>query len=133
MAFPPSSWSNNAGWGNQFYNPNTNYGGRWNPGDFASTPVGGVYFDQNPEAAWTRYTASRGVDALTNQGQFARSLFPQVYEGFQAAQATNPELRITDYIQGIDPFAMFDQQTASARGEQPAKFAPRTRTIARGF
>lgn len=135
MPYPPSGWSNNSGWSNQFYNPYSDYGGgtQWQPGDFANSAVGGLYFDENPEAAWTRYTASRGFDAMTNQGQFARSLFPQVYEGYQAALATNPNLRITDYVQSIDPFSLFDQQSASARGEQPSRFAPRTRTIARGF
>lgn len=132
MPYPPSGWSGQ-GTGNQFFDPSSNYGGQWGPGDWASTGVAGIYFDQNPEAAWTRYTAQRGVDALSNQGQFARSLFPQVYEGYMAASATNPNLRITDYIQSIDPTAMFNQQTAGQRGENPSKFAPRTRTIARGF
>lgn len=127
------SWGSGPNTGNQFFNPQSQYGGTWAPGAWASTGVGSIYFDQNPEAAWTRYTAQRGVDAMSNQGQFARSLFPQVYEGYEAALATNPNLRVEDYIQGIDPFAMFDQQTAAQRGEQPARFAPRTRTIARGY
>lgn len=121
-------------WGNPFFDPNSAYGGTtWGPGEFADTGVGGIYFDQNPEAAWTRYTAARGVDPLTQQGQFNRALFPQVLEGYKAALATNPMLRINDYIQGIDPQALFNMQSADQRGESPGKYAPRTRTISRGY
>lgn len=120
-------------WGNPFFDPNSQYGGSWAPGEWAGTGAGAIQQDQQPEAAWTRYAARRGVDPLSNEGQFYRALFPQVYEGYKAAALTNPMLRIEQYVEGLDPRALFNQQTAAQRGEQPGRMAPRARTISRGF
>jgi hypothetical protein len=126
------SWSNGQ-WGNTFFDPNSQYGGTWAPGDYASTGAAQHYFGQFPEASWTRYAGELGLDPFSNQGQFARGLFPQVMEGFMAANATNPNLRIQDYVRGIDINALFSGQTARQRGENPGQYAPRARTISRGY
>ena len=50
-----------------------------------------------------------------------------------AANATNPNLKIQDYIRGLDIPSLFTSQTARQRGENPGMFAPRARTISRGY
>lgn len=121
-------------WQNPFYDPSSAYGGTvWGPGQFAQTGLGNYYFGEQPEAAWTRYAGELGLDPFSAQGQFARSLYPQVYEGFLAASGTNPNLTIQNYVRGIDIQGLFNNQTARQRGENPGSFAPRASTIARAY
>jgi len=117
----------------QFFDAGSHYGNVSTTGDFSNTPVGEKYLEQNPEAAWARYAASKGVNPLTNKGRFARSIFPQVRTGFEAALATNPQLRQSNYFNTIDINRMFNNQDAATRGENPGGFAPRARTISRGY
>lgn len=123
-------WNN--GWnGSPFFNPNSQYGGSWAPGQFADTGVGDVYLGQNPEVAWTRRIA--GYDPSTAQGQNLRGQWAQIYEGFKAANLTNPNLTISQYIDGLDPEMIYAAQTAQQRGENPGRLAPRARTISRAY
>lgn len=123
---------NQGNWGsNQFFDPNAQYGGTWTPGRFAQTGVATQYLEDNPEAAWTRRIA--GADPLSAKGANLRGLWQQVYEGYKAANLTNPNLRIQQYIDTLDPEALYAAQTQTQRGENPGRFAPRARTISRGY
>lgn len=132
-----------AGWGHgQFggtlYNPSDPYGGQNNPPQFgmdwansaAATGPGG-YFEQNPQAAWTRRLG--GEDPNSARGQNLRGLWSQVNQGFEAARTNNPLLNITDYIGGLDVDQLYNAQTAQQRGENPGRVAPRARVISRGY
>lgn len=124
---------NHGNWNQPFYDPTSQYGGTWQPGEFAQTGVGDYYLGQNPEVAWTRHLSGAGINPQTAQGTNLRGLWGQVYDGFKAALATNPNLKIQEYVAGIDPQQLYNQQTAQQRGETPGRFAGRARTISRAY
>jgi hypothetical protein len=131
------------GWGNRqfggsFYDPTNPYGGQNNPPgfgmDWATTPAAtgpGGYFENNPQAAWTRRIGNE--DPFSARGQNLRGLWSQVQQGFEAARASNPLLNITDYIGDLNVDQLYNAQTAQQRGENPGRVAPRARIISRGY
>lgn len=127
-----AGWNQN-NWGTSFYDPTSQYGGDWAPGAHAATGAGDIYAGQNPETAWTRVLGEMGLDISSNKYQFGRGLWPQISEGYKAALATNPNLKIQDYVQGINLDNIWNNQTQQQRGEQPSRVAPLARTISRGY
>lgn len=128
-----AGWGSGSWGGPSFFDPNSTYGGAWAPDEYAGTQAADTYFAQNPEAAWTRLMGKMGLDPSSGQYQFARGLWPQVLEGFKAANVTNPNLRVQDYIQSLNLEQMYNNQTNQQRGENPSKVAPLARTISRGY
>ncbi len=129
-----AGWNPPTSWGTSFYDPASAYGStKYQPGEFGQTPTGEQYYDQNPEVAWTEAIAKLGIQPNTAKGQFARSLWPQVMEGYKAALLNNPNLRIQQYVQTLDPNAMYQDQTTQERGESPQGFSTRARTIGRAY
>lgn len=128
-----AGWGSGTGWGAQIFDPNSSYGGAWAPDEFAGTPAADVYFAQNPEAAWTRVMGKMGLDPSSGKYQFGRSLWPQILEGYKAANATNPNLRVQDYLQTLNLEGMYNNQTNAQRNENPSRVAPLARTISRGY
>lgn len=131
---PPASGWSREGWQNPLYDPQSGYGGTaYGPGQWTTTGAGDYYLGQNPETAWTRRINETGLDPFSAKGQNLRGLWGQVYEGYKAAAATNPGLRIQDYVAGLDPNMLYNTQTQTQRGESPGRFAGRARTISRAY
>ena len=109
-----------------FFNPNTNYGGTQNMwgAPIVSGP-GNSLMNQNPQAAYARFTApfGGGQDAYS---QFVQNQFGNVNRGFQAAQMTNPDIRFDNYYNGLGGNDFFRQQfnllSARDRGLSPANY-----------
>jgi len=119
-----------------YYQPYNTYGSQqygYGLGDFAQTPLGGQYLEDNHDAAFTRYLANMGYNPTTNQGDFARQQFGKVDDAFKAAQATNPFLKFTDYLNGVNGQIQnqWNSMTYQQRGENPGMFGIRARTIPR--
>ena len=138
-SFNPSgstAW-NYANWGGDgYYNPNSNYGStNYQAGEFITTPFGSFMAEDpsNWDASWQRYASELGYSPTDTKGKWMRSQFPMVEEGYRAAQLTNPMLRFNEYIRGLDMPGQFQSMTATQRGENPGQYAPRARTISRGY
>lgn len=135
-AFPPPGGNPGQGpyatngW---LFDPGSDYGGTFGQNTFPDTPVGEDYLQNNPAAAWQRYTAQKGIDPLSNRGGVARTLLGRVNDAYEAALATNPLLRRQDFLRGIDPNQIMDLMTPAERGERPGLFSGRARTISRGY
>lgn len=117
-----------------YYSPSNNYGATQN---FAGSEWTKAFFDQQPEAYWTRWGAQNGV----GQGesafeQYYRSQRNRAFEGYEAALGTNPLLRFQDYVdQQLNMDAIrsgFSGLSAAQRGERQAQFAPNARYVMRG-
>lgn len=144
MASPgnPINPTGSTGWnysnwgGNSWYNPNSSYGSsQYKPGEFQNTLIGNEMLESPDgwDASWTRYLSELGLAPNTNAGRWAATQFGQAKTGYEAALATNPLLKFNEYIRGLDVPGMYNQLTAQQRGENPGMFAPRARTISRGF
>lgn len=100
---------------------------------FTSSPVGQRIIDADREAAYTRFLRERGIGQFGSRANFARQQYPQVEEGFRAAQLTNPFLPFYgapgSYLGGIDLDAIYRALVPSQRGE--SNFPSRARTIPR--
>lgn len=137
--FDPSGTSawNHGNWGGDgYYNPNSTYGSTtWQPGQFMQTDLGQFMANDSSmyDATWQRYASELGYSPLSTPGKWMRSQFPMVEEGYRAATLTNPLLGFDQYIRGLDVNSMYRSQTAQQRGENPGQFAPRARTISRGY
>lgn len=120
----PSMWG--TGGSSPFFSNNNLYGGQQN---MWTAPVvsgsGQSLMNQNPQAAFLRWTSpyAGGQDAFS---RFTQNQFNNVNRGFQAAQMTNPDLRLDDYFNslgGRDFFArQFNQLGARERGLNPSGF-----------
>jgi hypothetical protein len=119
----------NGGW----FDPNSQYGSSYQPGEWATTPVADIFLEENPDAAWMRYTTGLGIDPNTAEGQWARSQLSNAKTGWTAALATNPQLRQRDYFNSLNIRNMFRNLSARERGENPGLIAPAARTISRGY
>lgn len=116
-----------------FFDPNSQYGYSGGAGDIATSPIGNIFLEDNPDAAWMRHLASLGIDPQSAEGQWARGQLGNVKTGWNAALATNPQLRQSDYLKTLNIRDMFANMSATERGENPGLFAPRARTISRGY
>ena len=106
-----------------YFQPGSNYGAAQSAitTPIVSGPAG--YFAENPQAAFTRYTApfAGGEDPFS---RFVRNQYGQAYQGFQSALGTNPNLSfLNQYLPGLGGEQYFRnrflQQAPSLRGEQP--------------
>ena len=104
---------------------------------FQNSPWTKAYFDQQPDALWTRFGAENGV----GQGDSAfetyfRQQRTRAKEGYEAALGTNPLLRFQNYVE--DNLSMgglqrgFEGLSAGQRGERQEAFAPNSRFVMRG-
>lgn len=130
---PQATYDNPITSNGQFFDPNSQYGYNGGAGSVATSPIGDIFLEDNPDAAWMRHLASLGIDPMSAEGQWARTQLGNVKTGWNAALATNPQLRQRDYLKSLDIRGMFANQSASDRGENPGMFAPRARTISRGY
>lgn len=117
-----------------YYNASNSYGATQN---FQGSDWTKAYFDQNPNAYWTRWGAANGI----GQGdsafeQYFRAQRGRAVEGFEAALGTNPLLRFEDYVsQYLNADALragFAGLSAAQRGERQAQYAPQSRYVMRG-
>jgi len=115
-----------------FSNQN-NYGNPWgDPNAFLQTPLGRVGANQQDAAYYQRLISpfAGGNDAFSRfvQGQQGRFL-----SGLDQARLTSPDLNIIDYANPNVNFEQFAKQWRGmglgARGQEWAKYAPRTRIM----
>lgn len=116
-----------------YFNPGTNYGSDIysSPTGFSETPLGEQYGEQNRGSTFTRWLAQHGFRDNSPIGDYARAQESKIGKGYEAALATNPNLRFRNYL-GPD-FASrirddFARLTPGQRGESRAQFAPRARS-----
>ena len=129
MAF--QDWS-----GTGYYSPTSVYGGGYGAGQFAQTPFGNQYLENeaNRGTAFTRYLAEQGVDDYSGYGTWARGQLGRINQGYMAALATNPFLEFEgpgSYLSGLNLRNIYQGLSPVQRGENPAMYAGRTRWIPR--
>jgi hypothetical protein len=78
-------------YGNAYYDPGSLYG---SPTDYSTAPIvagPGGFLSENPQADWTRFIApfASGNDPFST---WVRAQYSRAYQGYNAAQATNPSL-----------------------------------------
>lgn len=116
-----------------WYDPKSSYGAHQS---YEGSPWQSTYLDTTPEAAWVRWGAANGIPQNDSTfGRWFRSQFARSQEGYSAAVGTNGNLLYQQYLGGIDPNALrsqFEQQSASARGENRRALAPVSRWQNRG-
>lgn len=149
MAVVPG-WESWSGWnitpsgpgGYDYYDPNstygqTKYGNQYAQNAFTNTGAGYWYMNQNDDAAWTRYAAP--FMSGSGEGNFDRWLQSQkgrVYDAFQAALATNPNLNFYgEFLPGLGGYDEWMQRyqalSPEQRGENAARYAGSARWIPR--
>ena len=127
-----------------YFDPSSSYGGQYQPGEWASTPIGGGNWNSyledpsNRDATFQRFLSSYGgqnpsmwADPNAPQGAWARAQLGSTITGYDAALATNPLLKYQDYLQGIDLQGMYNKLTPQQQGKNPGLYAGRMRTIGR--
>lgn len=116
-----------------YYNPGSTYGGGRGLGEWASTPVGDNYLENNKEASFTRYLADRGIRDYTGLGEFARGQFGKIKTGYEAALGTNENLTWQNYLQGMGNNLEneYRRLTPEQRGENASLYSTRARYIPR--
>lgn len=135
----PGTFNNSASSGGSgtntynYYDANSQYGGNRPVGEWASTPVGNQYLEDNQQAAFTRFLADRGYRDFTGQGEFARNQYGKVQAGYEAALGTNENLKFTDYLSGLGDKLQnqYLRMTPEQRGENVSAYSPRARYIPR--
>ena len=113
-----------------YYTPGTAYGsGTWGPGEFNQSPVGNEYLNQEHRASFVRFLAENGWDDQTHRGQWGAGQFGRIEAGYEAALGDNPLLDFRDFLrlEGPNLEQFYKGLGARARGEDPARFAPRVR------
>jgi hypothetical protein len=121
-----------------YFDPNSQYGGNYAPGDWAQTGVGGGFggYLESPanwDATFTRHLGTLGIPENSAEADFARRNYGKYVTGYKSALATRPDLKIQDYFANhTDIRRDFLSATPSQRGETPGLFSGRARTIARG-
>ncbi len=121
-----------------FYDPNSQYGGIYQPGEWAQTPIGGGNWNSyledpsNRDATYMRYLSGIGLgDPNSAEGAWSRAQLGNTVTGYEASLATNPLLKYQDYLQGLDLHGMYAGLTPQQQGKNPAMQAGRMRTIGR--
>ena len=116
-----------------YYDPQNTYGGSWNLGDWASTPVGGMQEEKAPQGVYARWLADNGFRDFTGAGEFARQQYGKMQTGYEAANLTNPDLTFKNYLagQGQGLMDQYRRLTPEQRGENSNVFSPRARYIPR--
>lgn len=116
-----------------FFDPSRpdNYGTGQN---WTDTPFVKEYLDpQVPQGVYTGFLASNGFGGQDRRSQWARGLYGQTQNGYQAALRVNPALAYRDYLsQQFGPSGLGDLwngMSFSQRGEQPSLYQPNTRII----
>ena len=130
---------------NYFYSPTDTYGGIYQPGEWAQSPIGGGNWNSyledpsNRDATFLRYLGQTGGPGQewgnpnSPKGAWARQQFGNTVTGYEAALATNPLLKYQDYLQGIDLESMRNALTPQQQGLNPGMSSGRMRTIGRAF
>lgn len=105
--------------------------------NFQNSPWTKAYFDQQPDAYWTRFGAANGVgQGDSGFEQYFRSQRTRAKEGYEAALGTNPLLRFQDYVDNNLTMGQLQQGfaglSAAQRGERQGQTAPNARFVMRG-
>lgn len=127
-------WVANGRSNGSYYDKDSNYGSSYNQ---TGTPIGDAYLDQNWDAANTQWGAVNGFGQTqsTRDRFFRGQVAPNLAAGFKAANAKNLNLRYSDYLKSIDAGKLmreYEMLSPDQRGEMNARFAPATRSVARG-
>ncbi len=115
-----------------YFKPTSNYGSTsYGSGQFATTPIGDTYLQNQKDASFTTWLGNQGFRDNTSIGDYARAQRSKINEGYGAAMAQNPNLRyFTQYLNGDLAGRLredFSRMTPGQRGESQAQFAPRAR------
>ena len=129
-----------------YFDPTSQYGGQYAPGEWASTPVGGgdwnSYLEDpgNRDATYLRFLSQYGAapgewsDPNSPKGAWAKAQLGNTITGYEAALATNPLLKYQDYLSNeVDLETMYNLLTPQQQGKTPGMGAGRMRTIGRAF
>jgi hypothetical protein len=105
------------------FDPNSLYGGTQ---DQSSTPIvsgPNGFLANNEDAAYYRFIApfAQGQDSFSN---YVRSQMSNVLRNFRAAQATNPNLQLPDFLQGFDQNTFMNQYLNSGMPSQRGETSP---------
>jgi hypothetical protein len=124
-----------------YFDPKSQYGGQYAPGEWARTPIGGGNWNSyledpsNRDAAFLRHLATlpggNWADPNSPQGAWAKAQLGNTITGYESALATNPLLKYQEYLGGVDMQGMYNQLTPQQQGKNPGMFAGRMRTIGR--
>jgi hypothetical protein len=106
--------------------------------DWTGTDIiggGSGYYEQNPDAYWTRYLTERqgvGLADTSPYAQYVRSQYANAQKGFQASLAEDPTLTWQRYLRStpMDFRQMFQRLNFAQRGENPMRIGGPARVIA---
>ncbi len=119
------------GSGNPWFDQRSDYGVVGGRSLYDSNLMARIQNDNVP-AEWTRLVERLGLGGSTRRDQFAQNQKGRMAAGFQAAQLTNPDLRIRDYLRDFDR-TKFDRAWASQTPDQRgSNMQTRTSVIRRG-
>ena len=115
---------------NPYYSNSNRFGSPWGL-NFPNAPIADIYQNvTDPRSAFTRYTSGWGGNAQNPYGRFVQSQYTPMREAYSAAVVTNPNLKWTDFLGGVNPGQIrqqFQSLGPSGRGEQWGSTAPRAR------
>lgn len=105
----------------------------WPTSDVISGPSG--YYEQNPDAYWTKFLNERQGIGLANTSpyaQYVRSQYTNAQKGFQTSLAEDPTLTWQRYLTGRTPDfqQQFQDLAPGQRGENAMRYGGPVRTIA---
>jgi len=121
-----------------YYNPTNGVYGTspaFGPG-FAHSDVGQRYWENNPQGAFTRWLAEKGVGQFTNFGKWAQGQYGDIRSGYQASLGDNPEMTFygqpNSYLTSVNLADTWRSLPFQQRGAFPSLYATRARFLPRG-
>ena len=87
-----------------FWRPGNGYGGEKDGKrqDWWDTEIGENFGENQPQGEYLRFLSRNGATGQDRFSQWARSMYSQARSGYDAARASNPELRWRAYLKTID-------------------------------
>jgi hypothetical protein len=119
-----------------WYDPTSAYGGDQGATGYVNAPVGNMYLQNQPLAAYTRFLGGIGGLGDDAFSRWAQQQYQRAHQGFLAALATNPNLNFyRDYLPqtgGMGEWQQrFGQLDPRSRGENPSLYTGPARWIQR--
>lgn len=114
--------------GHPFFDPNSQYPGAMNSDLLTRNQTAmDVYADQNPAAYFYWNLGQQGLTGMDANSQAAQDMYRDAMAGYEAARINNFELKLPEYLRGINFKDLLAQMTYEQRGIQPQQFGGRNR------